>query len=342
VSGEKPVLVDLRELEDRALVLRLRAARHELQDRWLVVDVSARGELTPAILGALTEFDHALAAQGRKCAIVVSSGTAARAAATGNDGLLWVASREAALAALGVAGATLSVVVRIEQARVHVKLRGDLDLTDRFVLDTQLECAVTLAERSDGVLFDLGELRFIEVAALRSVAAAAQRCRLAGARVDVAAPPKADAASRAITVLANELSRAPRGSEPADAGPLELDDVAQVDEQAVIVTDLAGRVTAWNRAAEQLYGWAAPEVVGRPITRLTVGPEDHDVAEQIMQAIQTTGVWEGEFTVRGRDGASFVAHVRDTLVRDRDGRPVGVCGRSYAVTPQHAQTRARA
>jgi PAS domain S-box-containing protein len=124
---------------------------------------------------------------------------------------------------------------------------------------------------------------------------------------------------------------------------VELDGVAEMDEQAVIVTNLAGRVTAWNRAAERLYGWSAPEVVGRAITELTVGPTDADVAEQIMQAIQTTGVWEGEFTVRGRDGATFVAHVRDTLLRDRDGRPVGVSGRSYAVaSPRRAEGRQRA
>jgi PAS domain S-box-containing protein len=343
VSSEKPVLVDLRELEHRALVLRLRAAQSELQDRWVVVDVGARGELTPEEVGALTEFDAALAAQGRRCAIVASSAAAARAVATGHDGLLWAASREAALAALSSAGATLGVLVRAEKTRVHVELRGDLDLTDRFVLDTQLESAVTLAERSDQVLFDLGGLRFIEVAALRSVAAAARQCRLAGARVDLAAPPTTDAASRVMSVLASELSRAPSGSESADAGRLELDDVAEADEQAVIVTNLAGRVTAWNRAAERLYGWAASEVMGRAITELTVGPEDQDVAEEIMQAIQTTGVWEGEFTVRGPDGARFVAHVRDTLVRDREGRPIGVRGRSYAVTsPQRAERRGHA
>jgi PAS domain S-box-containing protein len=307
VSSDKPVLVDLRDLEHRALVLRLRAAQSELQDRWVVLDLGARGELMPADLRALTEFDAALAAQGRRCAIVVSAASATRAGANGNDGLLWAASREAALAALSSAGATLGVLVRAQKARVHVELRGDLDLTDRFVLDTQLECAVTLAERSDQVLFDLGQLRFIEVAALRSVSAA------------------------------------PSGSDSPDAGLLELDDVAEADEQAVIVTDLAGRVTAWNRAAERLYGWAAPEVLGRPITELTVGPEDQDVAEEIMQAIQTTGVWEGEFTVRGPDGARFVAHVRDTLVRDREGRPVGVRGRSYAVTsPQRAERRGHA
>src|SRR3954452_23349810 len=107
VSSDKPVIVDLRELEHRAVVHRLRAAQSELQDRWVVLAIGARGELTPEVLRALTEFDAALASQGRRCAIVVSSTSAARAGDNGNDGLLWAASREAALAALSSAGATL-------------------------------------------------------------------------------------------------------------------------------------------------------------------------------------------------------------------------------------------
>ncbi|MBN1814130.1 MAG: PAS domain-containing protein, partial [Anaerolineae bacterium] len=33
--------------------------------------------------------------------------------------------------------------------------------------------------------------------------------------------------------------------------------------QAVVATDLGGGITYWNRAAEDLYGWTAEEVLGR-------------------------------------------------------------------------------
>ena len=40
-------------------------------------------------------------------------------------------------------------------------------------------------------------------------------------------------------------------------------------EQAVIVTDLDGTIVYWNRFAETLYGWSAPEVIGRNILDIT-------------------------------------------------------------------------
>jgi anti-anti-sigma factor len=99
-------------------------------------------------------------------------------------------------------------------------------------------------------------------------------------------------------------------------------------EYAVIATDLAGVVTHWNTEAERLYGWSAREVLARPIFELTVGPDDQQLADEIMDCVVRTGVWEGEFEVRRKDGSRFLAHVRDQLIADEDGNPVGLLGTS--------------
>lgn len=59
-------------------------------------------------------------------------------------------------------------------------------------------------------------------------------------------------------------------------GPLGFDDQARqvlaavldASDDAVIATDAAGVVFTWNRGAERIYGYAAPEVVGRSIVDL--------------------------------------------------------------------------
>jgi PAS domain S-box-containing protein len=108
---------------------------------------------------------------------------------------------------------------------------------------------------------------------------------------------------------------------------------------AFIGTDLSGTVRLWNRTAERLYGWPAAEVVGRPITEITVGPDDGAVAERIMASIRSTGAWEGEFWVARRDGARFLAYVCDRTVAGADGRPLGIVGLSIELAPERGDPR---
>jgi hypothetical protein len=53
-----------------------------------------------------------------------------------------------------------------------------------------------------------------------------------------------------------------------------------------------------------------------------------------MTEVLDKGTWEGEFTVRRRDGTSFPAHVVNTLIRDEEGgdRPTGFVGVSVDVS----------
>jgi PAS domain S-box-containing protein len=96
--------------------------------------------------------------------------------------------------------------------------------------------------------------------------------------------------------------------------------------QAVIVTDPAGSVVSWNRAAEALYGWSAGEAVGRNILDLTPSNLSRDQAHEILERLSRGESWDGEFIVRRRDGTPFVARVTDTPLLDGDGNLTGIIG----------------
>jgi PAS domain S-box-containing protein len=103
-------------------------------------------------------------------------------------------------------------------------------------------------------------------------------------------------------------------------------------QAAVIATDLRGRVTHWNEYAERLYGWSREETLGRDIRELTVSPEQIPGAKEILRRIRAGETWEGEFVVRRKDGSRFLARVTDSLIRDAEGRAVGIVGVSTDVT----------
>jgi PAS domain S-box-containing protein len=102
--------------------------------------------------------------------------------------------------------------------------------------------------------------------------------------------------------------------------------------QAIIATDLQGKIIYWNRAAEELYGWSKEEVMGRPIVEVTPSEELLARAEEIMSELRAGRSWSGEFVVRRKDGSTFPAMVTDTPVHDEQGTLVGIIGVSTDLT----------
>ncbi|MDP9349298.1 MAG: ATP-binding protein [Gemmatimonadota bacterium] len=102
--------------------------------------------------------------------------------------------------------------------------------------------------------------------------------------------------------------------------------------QAVVATDPAGVVVYWNPAAERLYGWPAAEVLGRSVLEITPAEGLRNDAAEIMERLRAGESWEGEFTVRRRDGAVLTAWVVDTPVFDDAGELVGIVGLSSDIT----------
>jgi len=93
--------------------------------------------------------------------------------------------------------------------------------------------------------------------------------------------------------------------------------------QAVIATDLEGRVIYWNHAAEKLFGYTEAEMLGQK-ARILVPPDQVDYADVILERIRAGEIWSGEFLVRRKDGTLFTAYASDALLRDRKGAVVGV------------------
>src|SRR5688500_11651881 len=84
--------------------------------------------------------------------------------------------------------------------------------------------------------------------------------------------------------------------------------------QAIIATDLQGKIIYWNRAAEGLYGWSPDEVIGRPIVEITLSEEELERADEIMSELRAGRSWAGEVVVRRKDGSTFPEGGTETRV----------------------------
>jgi PAS domain S-box-containing protein len=113
---------------------------------------------------------------------------------------------------------------------------------------------------------------------------------------------------------------------------------------SVILTDLDLTVLTWNAGAERLYGWTASEAIGRPASETILPPESVLPAQEGRAgiALQHDGRWEGDYTVRRKNGSTFPAHVRSRLISDLDGHVTGAANVAMDITERRESERALA
>lgn len=115
-------------------------------------------------------------------------------------------------------------------------------------------------------------------------------------------------------------TRAAGPSLPADLLPL-ADGRVRV---AVVQIDRTGSITSWNEDAEELFGYPAEQVIGKPLTDLAAWPHTPGTSTGIAEALQLSR-WEGSYGVRGANGRVTPVYASHLRVRDTGGEPSTVC-----------------
>ena len=101
---------------------------------------------------------------------------------------------------------------------------------------------------------------------------------------------------------------------------------------AVIGTDLVGRVTRWNKGAERLFGYTAEEMRGRHVALLYPPGEGEDAFVQVLAALRECRGLEREKRVRRKSGEEFYVHSSLSLLHDGRGKASGVVKLSLDIT----------
>ena len=104
--------------------------------------------------------------------------------------------------------------------------------------------------------------------------------------------------------------------------------------QSVIATNKEGEINYWNKAAQQLFGWTADEVLGKNILEITPSSEDKLKSMVIIDQLKSGKEWSGEIKLRKKDGAVFTAFVHDTPILNSNGELTGLIGISNDLTQQ--------
>jgi PAS domain S-box-containing protein len=100
--------------------------------------------------------------------------------------------------------------------------------------------------------------------------------------------------------------------------------LVESSHDAIVGTELDGRVTEWNRAAAQMFGYSAVEAMDRSLVELIVPferlKEDHDILQRVARGEEVAA---RETIRRHRDGSMLYVEVAASPIRSRRGRVVG-------------------
>jgi PAS domain S-box-containing protein len=117
-------------------------------------------------------------------------------------------------------------------------------------------------------------------------------------------------------VLALSESEARRTSEL-------LQSLINLAPQAIVAVDTERRVTRWNLAAEELFGWSAREVIGKLIPCIPIDQQPSDSPCDVATAQRTEPI---EVIRQRKDGSRVAVLLAAGGLRDREHRAAGTIG----------------
>ncbi len=100
--------------------------------------------------------------------------------------------------------------------------------------------------------------------------------------------------------------------------------VRNIEDYAIYMLDIEGRVASWNRGAERIKGYTAEEIIGKPFATFFL-PEDRE--RGLPQSMLKRARLHGSFEDRGRrmrkDGTIITVHAVIDAIHDDQGRLIG-------------------
>lgn len=104
-------------------------------------------------------------------------------------------------------------------------------------------------------------------------------------------------------------------------------------KDAIVVTDMGGRILFWNGGAQRLYGWTASEAVGKVQWQLL--NEGCSLATELVRILSENEEWSREVVQYHKDGSRLQVHCHWTLVRRDNGEPQSI----FAINTDVTQAR---
>lgn len=110
-----------------------------------------------------------------------------------------------------------------------------------------------------------------------------------------------------------------------EATKLRYSDIIEHSAEAIISLDNDGKITSWNRGAENIFGWKRDEIIGKPITEII---PDELIKQQELECIDFGLKYKGsvqnyETERLAKNGEKKLVNLTESYIRNKDDEIVG-------------------
>ncbi|NDJ19418.1 GAF domain-containing protein [Myxacorys almedinensis] len=124
---------------------------------------------------------------------------------------------------------------------------------------------------------------------------------------------------------------------------LRISDVAlQQMPDAILLTDLEGKIQRWLGNAEQIFGYTAAEAIGKSVQFLHHPDNPPTIVSEMMRSLQETGAFSGEIPCQRCDGSEVPIETTAKTVYDKAGHPLFFVGINKDITDRKRAEAERA
>lgn len=134
-----------------------------------------------------------------------------------------------------------------------------------------------------------------------------------------------------LQAMANSLGAALARLE-GEARGRDLAAIVENSTDSIISTDLLGRITSWNRAATDIFGWSEKEALGQPITLVVPRATWSTQQMQIETVLSGQSIRNRELRGQRKDGAELTVAITLFPIIGPDGAVVGTAAIGRDVT----------
>ena len=116
--------------------------------------------------------------------------------------------------------------------------------------------------------------------------------------------------------------------------------IGGLNELGLFMLDPAGKVVSWNKGAERIVGWEAPEILGKHFS-LLFEPQEREAEKsgEAMRRAVTEGRFEDQVSRVRKDGVRYWSNLILTPLNDDAGDLQGFAGAIRDVTEQKTSRR---